>query len=129
MRDLWASVHPGENTGRASCPRQMARGGEAAERKTSGAAACPPAGKNSALSVLLYGGYAEAIGGINANSPFTLRRFCVTAAVHACRDSRSCAVLLGSFRVLFVQRSLHGSSRNGIRMACESSKMHAAILL
>jgi len=21
MRDLWASVHPGENTGRASCPR------------------------------------------------------------------------------------------------------------
>jgi len=28
MRGLWASVRPGENTGRASCPRQTARGGK-----------------------------------------------------------------------------------------------------
>jgi len=43
MRDLWASVHPGENTGRASCPRQTARRGETAAISNGRLAAAPPA--------------------------------------------------------------------------------------
>ena len=109
--------------------RAAARRPSISNGQTSGASRLPASRqKFGAVGTYYYGGYAEAIGGINANSPFTLRlRLCRCSCLSSSAD---CTMLLG-LRALCVQRSLHGSSRNGIRMACRirrNARGHTAFI-